>query len=37
MGLFLFVFTVMAVVTAMVIRIRDLEEGVKTKGREDHF
>ena len=26
MGLFLFVFTVMAVVTAMVIRVRDLEE-----------
>ena len=26
MGLFLFVFTVMAVVTAMVIRVRDLEK-----------
>lgn len=26
MGLFLFVFTVMAVVTAMVIRVRDLED-----------
>ena len=37
MGLYTFVFIVLCLVTAMVIRIRDLEEGVKTKGREDHF
>ncbi len=51
MGLYTFVFIVLCLVTAMVIRVRDLEEeregktlpykappeGVKTKGREDHF
>ncbi len=52
MAMYTFVFIVLCLVTAMVIRIRDLEEeradgtvdpckappeGVKTKGREDHF